>query len=58
MRTQIQYLDPAPIIFPPVNMTATYVEVVGLDLVIQMLIFIAVLLVIIAFEVMRMRRHV
>jgi len=53
MQTAITYLDSNPIIFPPTNMTAIYVEVVGLDVIISLMIMCSVLLAIIAFYTMR-----
>ena len=53
MKTAYTYLDLAPAINPPVNMTATFVEVVGLDIIIQLLIAITVLLAIITFYTMK-----
>ena len=53
MQTAVTYLNLAPVINPPVNMTATFVEVVGIDLVIQLMILQTVLLAIITFYTMR-----
>ena len=53
MQTQLSYLDVAAGVLPPTNMTASYVEVVGMDIVISLLIMISVLLTIITFYTMR-----
>lgn len=49
MQTDITYLDIPAAVNAPVNMTASYVEVVGIDIVINLMIVISVLLTIITF---------